>query len=71
MNNRTSNLKEDNKNKEIKTKTLPNSFEDSGRDFWKYFLLSAILHPLAAIILWGGFWVLILLGIHNPLANRP
>lgn len=71
MNNRTSNLKEDNKNKEIKTKTLPNSFEDSGRDFWKYFLLSAVLHPLAAIILWGGFWVLILLGIHNPLANRP
>ena len=73
MNQQTSkfNVEEDDKNKGVCTKTLPNAFEDDSKDFWKYLAISTVLHPLAAFIIWGSFWILVLLGIHNPLANRP
>ena len=38
MNQQTSkfNVEEDDKNKGVCTKTLPNAFEDDSKDFWKY-----------------------------------
>ena len=53
-------------------KELPHTFDNDNDNFFKYFALSAfILHPLFVLVLWLGFVVAMLLGIHNPLVNKP
>ncbi|MCD8025162.1 MAG: TonB family protein [Candidatus Gastranaerophilales bacterium] len=52
-------------------KTLPNAFSDYESGFWKYFVASVILHPAALFALWLIFFILTLLGVHFPLANKP
>ena len=53
-------------------KELPHSFDDDKDSFLKYFVLSAfILHPLTVGVLALGFYLAMLLGIHNPLVQKP
>lgn len=53
-------------------KELPHTFDNDNDNFFKYFALSAfILHPLFVLVLWLGFVVAMLLGIHNPLVQKP
>ncbi len=53
-------------------KELPHRFDDDKDSFLKYFVLSAfILHPLTVGVLALGFYLAMLLGIHNPLVQKP
>ena len=53
-------------------KELPHTFDDDKDGFLKYFILSAfVLHPLTVAVLALGFYLAMLLGIHNPLVNKP
>lgn len=53
-------------------KELPHRFDDDKDSFLKYFVLSAfVLHPLTVGVLALGFYLAMLLGIHNPLVQKP
>ena len=53
-------------------KELPHRFDNDKDSFLKYFVLSAfILHPLTVGVLALGFYLAMLLGIHNPLVQKP
>lgn len=67
------NLEEDKAPKANDTeKQLPHTFDEDKDGFLKYFILSAfVLHPLAVAVISLSFYLALLLGIHNPLAQRP
>ncbi len=53
-------------------KELPHTFEDDNDGFLKYFVLSAfVLHPIAIVTIWLGLYLAMLLGIHNPIVQKP
>lgn len=67
------NINEDEKPLIREKKHLPHMFSDTENGtFLKYFLFSAIVvHPLLVFLFWLAATVALLLGLHNPLANRP
>lgn len=53
-------------------KSLPNLFDDKSNDLWKFVAVSAVVaHPLIILLLWLSCIIAMLLGLHNPLADKP